>query len=60
MITIVISSFNDVPAAVNWCKETIPQDEWWDMRADFSGATTYRFIFEDERYATLFILKWVH
>jgi hypothetical protein len=60
MTTITLNDFNAVPTAVAWCNETMPKEEWWDMRVQFSSNTTYDFVFENEKYATLFALKWVH
>jgi hypothetical protein len=49
-----------VADAIKWCALNIPDKEGWDMQADFSAKTKYRFEFDDARYATLFALKWVH
>ena len=60
MTTITLNNFEEVPAAVTWCVGNIPKEEWWDMRAQFSSITTYDFVFKNDKYATLFALKWVH
>jgi hypothetical protein len=61
MITVILTDDAvTVANAIQWCSQTLPNNKGWDMQADFSAKTKYRFEFDDARYATLFALKWVH
>lgn len=49
-----------ISSAINWCDTTFPAESVWVIRAEFSINITYNFIFDNDLYATLFALRWVH
>ena len=58
MTTITITDIAAAAFAISWCDSTVPKDILWQVRAEFSNKTTYRFEFADDTYATLFALTW--